>query len=114
MGIATAIGGIIRVDKMKNSKSSFNGTLKRENAYAAITPKPTDRNVEPKAMMSELTNRGTKLDLPATTMLSARATLSHLSVASGNVAMYSGVCRERVVNRLQKPCELGSKRILGG
>jgi hypothetical protein len=32
MGIATAIGGIIRVDKMKNSKSSLSGTLKRENA----------------------------------------------------------------------------------
>ena len=30
--IATAIGGIMRVDRMKNSRSSFSGTLKRENA----------------------------------------------------------------------------------
>ena len=44
---------------MKNSRSSFSGTLKRENAYAAITPRPTDSTVEPNAMISELTKRGT-------------------------------------------------------
>ncbi len=32
IGIATAIGGIIRVDRMKNSRSSFSGILNRENA----------------------------------------------------------------------------------
>ncbi len=32
IGIATAIGGIIRVERMKNSRSSFSGTLKREKA----------------------------------------------------------------------------------
>ena len=30
IGIATAIGGIIRVERMKNIRSSFSGTLKRE------------------------------------------------------------------------------------
>jgi len=59
MGIATAMGGIMRVDKMKKSKSSFMGTLKRENAYAAITPKPTDSTVEPTAMIKEFRKRGT-------------------------------------------------------
>ena len=40
------------------ARSQFRGTLKRENAYAAITPKPTDSMVEPNAMMSELAKRG--------------------------------------------------------
>ena len=57
--MATAIGGIIRVDKIKNNRSSLAGTLKRENAYAAVTPSTTDNAVEPNAMISELTKRGT-------------------------------------------------------
>ena len=56
--MATAIGGIIRVDRMKNSRSSLAGTLNRENAYAAVTPRTIDNAVEPNAMMSELTKRG--------------------------------------------------------
>ncbi len=32
IGIATAIGGIIRVERMKNIRSSLSGTLNRENA----------------------------------------------------------------------------------
>ncbi len=32
IGMATAMGGIIRVDRMKNSRSSFSGILKREKA----------------------------------------------------------------------------------
>jgi hypothetical protein len=32
IGIPTAIAVIIRVDRMKNSRSSLAGTLKRENA----------------------------------------------------------------------------------
>ena len=101
MGIATAIGGIMRVDKMKNSKSSFSGTLKRENAYAAITPKPTDKMVEPNAMISELAKRGAKLDGPATAMRWLRAISSQRPCAGGRLARYSSVWRERVVNRLQ-------------
>ena len=30
--IATAMGGIIRVDRMENIRSSFRGTLKREKS----------------------------------------------------------------------------------
>ena len=32
IGIATAIGGMIRVERMKNSRSSLSGTRKREKA----------------------------------------------------------------------------------
>jgi len=45
----------MRVERMKNSKSSAMGILKRENAYAASVPRKTARNVEPKPMTSELT-----------------------------------------------------------
>ena len=64
-------------------------------------PSSTDSAVEPKAMTSELTKRGTKLDGPAITMLRERAISSHRLAAGGRVAMYSGVWRERVVKRLQ-------------
>src|SRR5439155_21829950 len=103
MGMATAIGGIIRVDIMKNSRSSLAGTLKRENAYAAVTPSTTDSAVEPNAMISELTKRGTKFDAPTTTMLLVRANASQMPDVGGNCAMYSGDCRERGAKRLQYP-----------
>ena len=32
IGIATAMGGIMRVDRMKNKRSSFSGTRNREKA----------------------------------------------------------------------------------
>jgi hypothetical protein len=32
IGMATAIGGIMRVERMKKRRSSFSGTLKREKA----------------------------------------------------------------------------------
>ncbi len=64
-------------------------------------PRKTARKVEPKAMMIELMKRGTKFDGPAITMLRLRASLSHQAVAGGRLAMYSGVCRVRVVKRLQ-------------
>src|SRR4030081_214406 len=101
IGIATAIGGIMRVERMKNMRSSFNGTLKRENAYAAVTPSTTESAVEPNAMMSEFTKRGLKLDAPTATMLLERARESQVPDDGGSCAMYSGVCRERVKNRLQ-------------
>ena len=65
-------------------------------------------------MSSELMKRGWKFDGPAVTMLRRRATRSQTPLAGGSVAMYSGVWRERVVNRLQKPSTEGSKMILGG
>ena len=64
-------------------------------------PRKTARKVEPKAMMSELMKRGTTLDGPAITMLRERTSSSHQVAAGGSAAMYSGVWRVRVVNRLQ-------------
>jgi hypothetical protein len=63
-------------------------------------PRKTARKVEPKAMISELTKRGRKFDGPAITMLRLRVTSSQVPPA-GSEAMISGVCRVRVVNRLQ-------------
>ncbi len=85
----------MRVERMKNMRSSFSGTLKREKAYAAVTPSNTESAVEPKAMMSEFTKRGRKLEGPTSTMLLERARVSHVPVDGGSCAMYSGVCRER-------------------
>ena len=53
MGTATAIGGNIRVDKIKNIRSSLRGILNLENAYAAKAPKKTERKVAPKPIISE-------------------------------------------------------------
>src|SRR5919198_1126620 len=89
IGMATAMGGIMRVERMKNSRSSFSGTLKRENAYAAVTPSTTESAVEPNAMMSELTKRGWKFDGPTSTMLLWRARRSHTPAGGGSFAMYS-------------------------
>ena len=47
-------------------------------------------------------------------MLFSRALRSQALSAGGRLAMYSGVCRERVVNRLQKPMVDGVKRTFGG
>ena len=53
-------------------------------------------------MMSELMKRGTKFDGPAITMLRERDELvvPGRRPAAGS-SMYSGVCRVRVVKRLQ-------------
>ena len=51
-------------------------------------------------MISELMKRGTTFDGPAITMLRERTSLSYQVVAGGRLAMNSGVCRVRVVNRL--------------
>src|SRR5262252_5331930 len=99
---------------MKNSRSSFSGTLKRENAYAAVTPSNTDSAVDPNAMIKELTNRGWKFDAPTSTMLLWRASRSHTPVGGGSVAMYSSDWRERVLKRLQKPSADGLNTNLGG
>src|SRR6185295_15210318 len=103
-----------RVDRMKNIKSSLSGTLKRENAYAASVPRNTARNVEPKPMTKEFIIRPGVLDGPAITKPRSRAILSHSSVAGGRLAIYSGVCRERKVNRLQYPSSDGFVMTFGG
>ena len=66
-----------------------------------MVPRKTARKVEPKAMMIELVKRWTTFDGPAITMLRERTTRSHSVSAGGSAAMYSGVCRVRVVKRLQ-------------
>src|SRR5262245_26541123 len=114
MGIATAIGGIMRVERTKNSRSSFIGTLKRENAYAAVTPRSTESAVEPNAMMSELMKRGWKFDGATSTMLFWRASRSQTPVGAGSLAMYSSVWRERALNKLHTPSAEGSNTHLGG
>ena len=63
-------------------------------------PRKVARIVEPKPMISELRNRGTTFDGPAMTMLRERTSRSYQLVAGGRLAMNSGVCRVRMVNRL--------------
>src|ERR1700722_3915528 len=112
MGTAQAIGGIIRVDRMKNSRSSASGTRKRENPYAASTarkvagmangprnhedlyrPSPPSkfaRMAEPKPMISEFKKRSTNRDGPAITMSRSRAIFSYHVLGAGSLAMKSG------------------------
>ena len=52
-------------------------------------------------MMIEFQKRGMKFDSETTTMLRSRAICSQVPLGGGRLARYSGVCRERVVNRLQ-------------
>ena len=54
--MATAMGGIILVERMKNKRSSFRGTLKRLKAYAAIVPKNMHKAVEPNPITVEFKN----------------------------------------------------------
>src|SRR5688572_14969078 len=103
-----------RVDRIKNSKSSLPGTLKRENAYAASVPRNTARKVEPKPMIIEFIIRPGVFDSPAMTNPRSRAIWSQRLVASGRLAIYSGVWRERKVKRLQKPSTVGVVNTLGG
>ena len=65
-----------------------------------MVPKQTARNVEPKAMIIELAKRGTTFDGPPITMLRERTRRSYQVCGGGRLARNSGVCRERVVNRL--------------
>ena len=61
-------GGIILVERMKNNKSSARGILKRLKAYAASVPRKTDKNVDPKPMMTEFRNRSPNFEGPTITM----------------------------------------------
>ena len=51
-------------------------------------------------MISELRYRWPNFDGPAITMLRERTSSSYQLCALGRLAMYSGVCRLRVVKRL--------------
>ena len=63
-------------------------------------------------MMIELMKRSTTFDGPAITMLRERTSLSYQVVAGGSAAMYSGVCRVRVVKRLHVALERGREEHL--
>src|SRR5258708_33913509 len=77
-----------------------------------MVPKHTARKVEPKPITIELTKRGTTLEGPPITMLRERTRRSYQVCGGGRLARNSGVCRERVVNRLTYPSTEGSNRIL--
>ena len=51
-------------------------------------------------MTIEFTKRGTTFDGPPITMLRERTRRSYQVCGGGKLARNSGVCRERVVNRL--------------
>ena len=65
-----------------------------------MVPKHTARKVEPKPMTIEFTKRGITFDGPPITMLRERTRRSYQVCGGGKLARNSGVCRERVVNRL--------------
>ena len=65
-----------------------------------MVPKHTARKVEPKPITIEFTKRGTTFDGPPITMLRERTRRSYQVCGGGRLARNSGVCRERVVNRL--------------
>jgi hypothetical protein len=82
IGTATAMGGNILVDKIKNNKSSFKGTLNLDNAYAAREPKNTEKNVAPNPIIKELEYLGKNLEGPVIT-ISLLLTNSSYQVSGG-------------------------------
>src|SRR4029077_6367100 len=99
---------------MKNIRSSLSAPFNREHASALMVPRTTARKVEPNPMMIELIYRGRYFDGPAITMFRDRTRRSYQVVGGGSVAMNSGVCRVRVVNRLTYPSSDGSNMNFGG
>ncbi len=57
IGMATAIGGIIRVDRMKNSRSSFKRHLEPAERISRHCAQDDAETVEPNPMMTEFRNR---------------------------------------------------------
>jgi hypothetical protein len=89
IGTAAAIGGNIRVDKIKNSKSSFKGILNLENPYAASVPRKTAQKVDPKPIASEFLKRWKNRDGPAITICLLRTIFSYQVAGGGNDSKYS-------------------------
>ena len=114
MGTAAAIGGNIRVDKIKNNKSSLAGILNLEKPYAASVPRKTEKNVEPKPIAIEFTNRWKNLDGPAITICLLRTIFSYHDAGGGNDSKYAFGCRVLCVKRFTKPSKEGLKTSLGG
>lgn len=84
MGTAAAIGGNIRVDNIKNNRSSLAGILNLEKPYAASVPKKTEKKVDPKPIAIEFTKRWKNLDGPAMTICLLRTIFSYQVAAGGN------------------------------
>ena len=114
MGTAAAIGGNIRVDKIKNNRSSLAGILNLEKPYAARVPKKTEKKVDPNPIAIEFTNRWKNLDGPAMTICLLRTIFSYHVVGDGSDSKYSFGWRVLCVKRFTKPSRDGLKKNLGG
>ena len=114
MGTATAIGGNILVERIKNNKSSFNGTLNLENAYAANAPRNTDANVEPKPIIIEFEYLPKNFEGPVITISLLLTSSSYQFSGGGNESRYSGDCLDLLVNKLTYPSKDGSNNTSGG
>ena len=114
MGTAAAIGGNIRVDKIKNSRSSLAGTLNLEKPYAARVPRKTEKKVDPKPIAIEFTKRWKNLEGPAMTICLLRTISSYHVAGGGKDSKYSFGCRVLWVKRFTKPSKDGLKTSLGG
>ena len=89
IGTATAMGGNILVERMKNIKSSFKGILNLENAYAAKDPKNTDKNVAPNPIINELAYLPKNLEGPAITISRLLTNSSYQVSGGGSESRYS-------------------------
>ncbi len=89
IGTATAIGGNILVERIKNNKSSFNGTLNLENAYAANAPKNTDAKVDPKPIIIEFEYLPKNFDGPVMTISLLLTNSSYQVSGAGKESRYS-------------------------
>ena len=114
MGTAAAIGGNIRVDNIKNSRSSLAGILNLEKPYAASVPKKTEKKVDPKPIAIEFTKRWKNLDGPAMTICLLRTIFSYQVAGGGNESKYALGCRVLCVKRFTKPSKEGLKISFGG
>ena len=114
IGTAAAIGGNIRVDKIKNRRSFFAGILNLEKPYAARVPKKTEKKVDPKPMAIEFTKRWKNLDGPAITICLLRTIFSYQVAGGGNDSKYDLGCRVLWVKRFTNPSNEGLKISFGG
>ena len=108
------MGGNILVDSIKNNKSSFKGTLNRENAYAANAPKKTDANVDPNPIIIEFEYLPKNFEGPVITISLLRTSSSYQVSGAGNESRYSTDCLDLLVNKLTYPSKDGSNNTSGG
>jgi len=102
------------IEKIKNNKSSFNGTLNLEKAYAAKAPKNTDAKVEPNPIIIEFEYLPKNFDGPVITISLLLTSSSYQFFGGGNESRYSCDCLDLLVNKLTYPSSDGSNRTSGG